>query len=115
MRISDWISDVCSSDLDLLDQIEADPGRIPEMPGSDSGLALADAAEAYAATLRAEGGGKFDVLFLGVGPDGHIASLFPGTLALTTTGALTVPVCNRPHPPAHQLPLNPQALPPPHP
>src|SRR3546814_1362456 len=95
MRISDWISDVCSSDLDLLDQIEADPGRIHEMPGSDSGLALADAAEAYAATLRAEGGGKFDVLFLGVGPDGHIASLFPGSEAVTTTGALTVPVSDR--------------------
>src|SRR3546814_8803720 len=80
------------------------------MPGSDSGLALADAAEAYAATLRAEGGGKFDVLFLGVGPDGHIASLFPGSEAVTTTGALTVPVSDSPKPPAQRISLTLEAL-----
>ncbi|NYG57758.1 6-phosphogluconolactonase [Nocardioides daedukensis] len=95
---------------DLLDQIEADPGRIHEMPGTDSGLALADAAEDYAATLRTEGGGKFDVLFLGIGPDGHIASLFPGSEAVTTTGALTVPVSDSPKPPAQRISLTLEAL-----
>jgi 6-phosphogluconolactonase len=70
------------------------------------------AAEVYAETLataaRPEDHGDvptFDVLLLGVGPEGHIASLFPGSPALYDDRAV-VPVRGSPKPPPTRLSLS---------
>ncbi|KRF17100.1 6-phosphogluconolactonase [Nocardioides sp. Soil797] len=90
---------------DLLDHVDVDPSRVHEMPASDSGLTLTDAADAYAATMREQGAGAFDVLMLGLGPDGHIASLFPGSPQLDASDAIAVAVPDSPKPPPERVTL----------
>jgi len=46
--------------------------------------------------------GGLDVVLMGVGPDGHIASLFPGHAALQATG-VCVAVPDSPKPPPQRL------------
>jgi 6-phosphogluconolactonase len=95
---------------DLLDRVGVDPARVHEMPASDSGLSLEEAAAAYADTVHAHGTGEFDVVMLGVGPDGHVASLFPGHPALDVDDRITVAVTESPKPPPERLSLTFAAL-----
>jgi 6-phosphogluconolactonase len=69
------------------------------MPASDAGLDLDQAAAAYAAEL---GNTVFDVCLLGMGPDGHVASLFPGHPSLSAPGTV-IPVRNSPKPPPDRI------------
>jgi len=98
----------------LLSIVDIDPTRVHPMGASDgpSGDDVDSAAEDYAAELarasRPEDHGSvptFDVLLLGVGGDGHIASLFPETPSLYDE-RLVVPVRGAPKPPPTRLSLS---------
>lgn len=97
----------------LLRYLVMDPGRVHRMPGTDGpdGPDPEAAAARYAAELRAaarpEDHGpvpEFDVLLLGIGPEGHVASLFPGMPALYDDRSV-VAVRGAPKPPPTRLTL----------
>jgi 6-phosphogluconolactonase len=97
----------------LLQHVDTDPARVHRMPASDGldGPNPEAAAERYAAELRKaarpEDHGPvpaFDVLLLGIGPEGHVASLFPGMPALYDERPV-VAVRGSPKPPPIRLSL----------
>ncbi len=67
-------------------------------------------AAAYAEEVRAHGAGEFDVLMLGIGPDGHCASLFPGHPALDVDDRVATSVLDSPKPPPERITLTFPAL-----
>jgi 6-phosphogluconolactonase len=71
------------------------------------------AAAEYEAKLRAffagEAAPRFDLVLLGLGPDGHTASLFPGSPALAERARWVVPVVG-PKPPPQRITLTYPAL-----
>lgn len=94
----------------LLDHLSIPPENIHPFPASDEIADIDEAASVYAAELEAfapEGAGapKFDITFLGVGPDGHIASLFPDRSGIRETEKTVIAVRDSPKPPPERLSL----------
>ncbi|MDX3074375.1 6-phosphogluconolactonase [Streptomyces sp. NPDC088354] len=98
----------------LLDAVPVDPARVHTMPVSDGpyGNDADAAAEAYAEELARAAGPEdharvpsFDVLMLGVGPDTHVASLFPGHPGVRETERTVVGVHGSPKPPPTRVSL----------
>ena len=98
----------------LLDSVPLDPARVHAMPASDGayGSDVDAAAEGYAAELAKAAGPEnhgsvptFDVLMLGVGPDTHVASLFPELPAVRETERTVVGVHGAPKPPPTRISL----------
>lgn len=87
-----------------------DPARIHRFNASDGDASLEEAAAHYAgelANFSAEDGvaPDFDLVFLGVGPDGHIASLFPGRDGIRVDEPGVIAVRDSPKPPPERLSL----------
>lgn len=92
----------------LLDHVPLDSSLVHAMAPADGefGGDLDRAAAAYSDLVA---GRTFDVTLLGLGPDGHVASLFPGHPGLTvTTPALAVR--NSPKPPPERISLSLDAI-----
>jgi 6-phosphogluconolactonase len=94
----------------LVDHIAVPSENVHPMPASDEVADLDEAASVYAAELEAfapEGARqpRFDITFLGVGPDGHIASLFPDRSGIRETEATVVAVREAPKPPPERISL----------
>jgi 6-phosphogluconolactonase len=97
----------------LLDRVDISPERVHPMPGPDGpdGPDPEAAAARYAEWLLAASQPEdhsqvpsFDILMLGIGPEGHVASLFPGMPALYEERTV-VAVHGSPKPPPTRLTL----------
>ena len=96
----------------LLDHIPVPPENIHPFPSSDAVPDIEEAAGVYAAELTAHADPalrltvpRFDITFLGVGPDGHIASLFPEHDVRIDDDRLVIVDRNSPKPPPARLSL----------
>ena len=93
----------------FLSSVGADPAKVHEIPSTADAADVDAGAVAYSDTLRTFGG-EFDVVMLGVGPDGHVASLFPGFPQLDVDDRIAVAVTDSPKPPPERISLTFDAL-----
>ncbi len=98
----------------LLDFVPVNPTKVHPMPAADVASTPEQAAQRYATELasHAHNGQMvpyFDVLLLGLGPEGHIASIFPDSPAAHAEGSV-VAVRDCPKPPPIRVSLTFSAL-----
>ena len=93
----------------LLDHVPIPPDQILFVP---TDLPLEQAAATYDQRLRELfGNGPLDLALLGIGPDGHTASLFPGLASLDSPpDMLAIAVADSPKPPPERVSLSLEAL-----
>lgn len=106
-----------SADSNFKGAQEALLGRVPIPAGQvfaiNEGLTVEQAATTYEGRLitlpasvlprDSEGLPVFDQVLLGVGPDGHVASLFPNRPEVAATGRWVLPVSGSPKPPPERI------------
>ncbi|MCL3862029.1 6-phosphogluconolactonase [Actinotalea sp. K2] len=95
----------------LLDELEIPAANVHPMVGPGPGVSTPEeSAAAYASELAQhapEGAAvpALDVVLLGMGPDGHVASLFPGHAGLQVTDRAVAGVHGSPKPPSERVTL----------
>ena len=94
----------------FIDRLPFDPAKVHDIPSTSDAGSADDAAAAYSAELREHGAGLFEVLMLGLGPDGHVASLFPGHPQLDADDQVAVGITDSPKPPPERVTLTLAAL-----
>lgn len=123
-RVDFWWGDERFVDVASVDRNELEARRtllgplgVPEERVHPMPAVVADgpdvhqAATAYGEELRHDPNGhQFDVVLLGMGPDGHVASLFPGSAQLGAVDAIAVGVTDSPKPPPARITLTFEAL-----
>ncbi len=91
----------------LLGLVPLPEENIHRMGSSDDFATPEQAAHAYGSEVAAHGNPAWDVLMLGMGPDGHVASLFPGHPAYAAADAAeAVAVHDSPKPPPTRISLS---------
>lgn len=121
-RVHFWWGDeryLPSGDADRNDTQNDDAGlrsltlgsdRVHRVPGPDDTDSAEEAAQRYEEELRVHGADSFDVVLLGVGPDGHVASLFPGHPQQQAREAIAMAVHDSPKPPPTRVSLSAECL-----
>lgn len=89
------------ADRALLSKIKLPAANRHEFPNSDSGWSLDEAASQFAKHFN-EIAPQFDIAFVGMGPDGHVCSLFPGS-PIPAAGAVVHAEHDSPKPPPQRL------------
>ena len=92
----------------LFSKIKIDSNRLHPFPSADNGLTLDDAAAQFSSYV-AEVNPHFDLVFLGMGPDGHINSLFPGK-PMPAAGVQIIAEHDSPKPPPQRLSFTYEAM-----
>jgi len=94
----------------FLDLVGVPGDHVHEVPATDTVGSVEEAAAAYSRDVHEHGSGAFEVVMLGIGPDGHCASLFPGHPALEVDDRVAVAVTDSPKPPPERVSLTYGAL-----
>ena len=102
---------ITGTQTDFFDHVDIPQANIHPMAPSDAGLTIEEAAAQYERELQGaapEGAvaPRFDISLLGVGPDGHTASLFPEFPQLSVTDRAVLTVDDSPKPPPQRLTLS---------
>jgi 6-phosphogluconolactonase len=103
-------SNVASARAFWLDRVPIPMANVHRMRGDDSDLdqAARDYERLLVQTLSSPP--RIDLVLLGLGPDGHVCSLFPGHAALLEAERYVVPVLDSPKPPSKRITLTLLAL-----
>ena len=91
----------------LIDSLPIPPENVHEVARPSEADDVEEAARAYAEAVAEV---AFDVVVLGVGPDGHVASLFPGRKEIEVDGLGALAVRNSPKLPPERVSLTREQL-----